>query len=176
MPKACYSIIFLLGFFGCSFAQASVIQSDLSLLSDTELGDADQRAKDPYWNLAWHGRVASYGDPDSQFFIASVYEEGKLVPKDLKKAIEFYSKAAEQGHIESCIRLAHLLPDEALKWYELAANQNDPQSQIKLSQLYESLGDREKADYWLKKALRSLFPDVSDLTTVSPDLKRLRAQ
>ena len=171
MFKIRWSVSFLLGVVGCTCVQAAVIQSDLSLLAD-----ADEKSEDPYWNLTWHGRVASYGDPDSQFFIARVYDEGKLVPQDLRKAIEFYRKAALQGHIESCIRLAHLLPDESIEWYLLAAKQNDPQSQMKLSQLYESLGDKEQAIFWLEKALHNLFPDVDDLTTVSPDLKRLKVQ
>lgn len=134
----------------------------------------DEDTIDPYWDLAWHEKVASYGDPDSQFFMAQVFEQGKLVPKNIKKAIEYYQRAGVQGHIESCLKLGELIPDEAEKWYLSAANQNDAISQIRLSQYYEKTGDKEKAILWLEKAMHILFPDVDDLTTVSPDLKRLK--
>ena len=154
-------------------ANAGVLKSDLSLLKG-DLSQQPEDPTDPYWNLAWHGRLASYGDPDSQFFVAQIYEQGNLVPKDLSKAIDFYKQAAYQGHLESCRKLAELLPEEAEDWFTVAAKLNDPMAQIKLSKLYESRGDREKAIFWLEKAMRILFPETDDLTTVSPDLERLK--
>ena len=153
-------------------AVADFIRSDSLLLSDTVTEDS---TTDPYWNLAWHGRVAAYGDPNSQFFVAQVYEQGKLVPRDLNKALDFYKKAARQGHVESCMHLATLLPEEAEEWYLEAARQNDPQAQLKLSKLYEDRGDIPSAVLWLEKALSYLFPGTDDLTRVSPDLARLKA-
>lgn len=153
-------------------ALGEVLDSDWRLLTDAPMPDAE--TTDPYWNLAWHGKVASYGDPESQFFIAQVYEQGKLVPKNLKKAIDFYKKAAIQDHIESCMSLARLLPDEAEQWYLIAARLNDPQAQIKLSQLYEQQGKNEEAVLWLENALKFMFPNSEDLTRLSPDLKRLK--
>ena len=41
---------------------------------------------------------------------------------------------------------------------------------IKLSQLYESRNRIPEAVVWLEKAMRFLFPNVDDLTMVSPDL------
>ncbi|MDY6407120.1 MAG: tetratricopeptide repeat protein [Pseudomonadota bacterium] len=148
------------------------MHSDLELLEGIPNLESDQT--DPYWDLAWHGRVASYGDPDSQFFVANVYEQGKLVPFNRDKAIEFYQKAARQGHLESCHKLAQLLPSESEKWYLAAARLNDPQAQLKLAQLYRSQGDIPNAVLWMEKAFHLLFPNVSDLTTVSPDLKQLK--
>lgn len=153
-------------------AFGQVLGSDLQLLKDAPTLDIE--TTDPYWNLAWHGKVASYGDPESQFFVAQVYEQGKLVPRNLTKAIEFYKKAALQEHIESCMKLAKILPDEAENWYLIAARLNEPQAQIKLSQFYEEQGKTEDAVLWLEKALKIMFPNVSDLTSVSPDLKRLK--
>jgi tetratricopeptide (TPR) repeat protein len=153
-------------------AFGEVLDSDWQLLKDTPM--LDMETTDPYWNLAWHGKVASYGDPESQFFVAQVYEQGKLVPRNLTKAIEFYKKAALQEHIESCMHLAKLLPEEAENWYLIAARINSPQAQIKLSQLYEKQGKTEEAVLWLEKALKIMFPNTSDLTSVSPDLKRLK--
>ena len=152
--------------------QAEILNTDLRLLKNLPPMEQDQT--DPYWDLAWHTKVAAYGDPNSQFFIAQVYEQGKLVPKSMSKAIQFYKKAAANGHLESCLKLAQLLPEEAEQWYLLAAEQNDPQAQIKLSQLYESQNRIPEAVFWFEKAMRFLFPNTSDLTTVSPDLKRLK--
>ena len=162
----------LLLFFSC-VARADFLASDLGLLENAPNLESD--SADPYWDLAWHGRVASYGDPDSQFFVAKVYEQGKLVPQDISKAIEFYKKAAGQGHLESCHRLAGLLPSESEKWYLTAAHFGDPQAQLKLSHIYRAKGDIQNAVFWMEKALHLMFPDVSDLTTVSPDLKELKS-
>ena len=154
-------------------ARSDYLGSDLVLINDRPPTEND--AVDPYWDLAWHGRVASYGDPDSQFFVAQVYERGQLVPQNIPKAIDYYKKAAAQGHIESLYRLAKLIPSESEKWYKLAADLGDPQAQLKLSKIYEENGDTENAILYLVRALKILFPDATDLEGVSPDLKRLRA-
>jgi len=164
-------VFYLLLIISCT-AQGDFLRSDLELLNSAPSMETDKA--DPYWDLAWHGKVASYGDPNSQFFVAKVYEQGKLVPSNPQKAIEYYEKAARQGHLESCHRLAHLLPSESEKWYLIAANLNDPQAQLKLAQIYREKGDISNAVLWMEKALSLLFPNVSDLTTVSPDLKQLK--
>ena len=153
-------------------ARSDYLGSDLILINDRPLTEND--AADPYWDLAWHGRVASYGDPDSQFFVAQVYEQGQLVPQNIPKAIDYYKKAAAQGHIGSIYQLAKLIPSESEKWYKLAADLGDSQAQLKLSKIYEEKGDIENAVSYLERALKNLFPNSSDLTAVSPDLKRLK--
>ena len=146
--------VFCLFLFLISSVRAEVLNTDLRLLNNVP--PMDQEQSDPYWDLAWHNKVAAYGDPNSQFFIAQVYEQGKLVPKNMSKAIQFYKKAAQNGHLESCLKLAQLLPEEAEQWYLIAAEQNDPQAQIKLSQLYESRNRIPEAVVWLEKAMRFL--------------------
>ena len=165
-------VFYLLLAFSC-IAHADFLRSDLELLAESPTLESD--SADPYWDLAWHGRVASYGDPDSQFFVGAVYEQGKLVPKNLKKAIEFYQKAAVQGHLESCHKLAQLLPSESEKWYLAAAQLGDPQAQLKLAHFYRDRGNIQDSVLWLERALHFMFPDVSDLTTVSPELKELKS-
>jgi len=153
-------------------ARSDYLGSDLSLINDRQINEYD--TVDPYWNLAWHGRVASYGDPDSQFFVAQVYEQGRLVPQNISTAVDYYRKAAAQDHIEAIHRLAQLIPSESEKWYKLAADLGDPQAQLKLSQFYEEQGDIENAILYLERALKNLFPGATDLEAVSPDLKRLK--
>jgi len=43
-------------------------------------------------------REAQEGDPDAQYNLAYIYENGLGVPKDEAKALELYQQAAAQGH------------------------------------------------------------------------------
>jgi TPR repeat protein len=43
-------------------------------------------------------REAREGDPDAQYELAYLYENGLGVPKDETRALELYQQAADQGH------------------------------------------------------------------------------
>lgn len=43
-------------------------------------------------------REAQEGDPDAQYSLAYLYENGLGVPKDEARALELYQQAADQGH------------------------------------------------------------------------------
>ena len=43
-------------------------------------------------------REAQEGDPDAQYNLAYMYENGLGVPKNETKALELYQQAADQGH------------------------------------------------------------------------------
>ena len=43
-------------------------------------------------------REAQAGDPDAQYNLAYLYENGLGVPKNEAKALELYQQAADQGH------------------------------------------------------------------------------
>lgn len=142
---------------------------------------------DEYWDLAWHARLADYGDRESQFIIANVYEQGTQVPRNMKKAVFFYKKAAQNGHLEAMMKLGHLYAEgkliqkdekQSFFWYESAAQKGYTPAQLKISELYQTKKflDYSKAYYWLAKALKTMFPDVSDLESVSPDLKKIAFQ
>lgn len=159
-------ILFVLCWFLSIIVNAKLLSSDYALLNETE--------NNSQFDLAWHSKLAGYGDPESLFFMAQVYEEGKLVPVNLAQAVLLYKKAATQGHLESMLKLANLLPAEQIKWLEEAGKKNYTPAQLKLANLYEDLGQKEQAIYWLERAMRQLFPGVEDLTTVSPKLKELK--
>lgn len=170
MKKKVFCLFLLLS----SSIQAELKHSDLALLNDT----LPEETADPYWELAWHGKVASYGDPDSQFFIARVYEKGELLPKNINQAITYYDKAARQGHLEAAAHLTELFqeshPEKAKEWLIFRAERQDVQAQLKLSKIYEEEQNYQQAVLWLEKALSQLFPLTQDLSDVSPDLIRLR--
>ncbi len=50
-------------------------------------------------------REANAGDPDAQYNLAYLYENGLGLPKDEEKALELYQKAADQGHSEAVYNL-----------------------------------------------------------------------
>jgi len=48
--------------------------------------------------IAQWQREAQAGDPDAQYNLAYLYENGLGVPKNEAKALELYQQAADQGH------------------------------------------------------------------------------
>lgn len=73
--------------------------------------------------------VAERGDPDTQFFVANFYEEGRGVKKDLKQAYEWYNKAANNNHSDAQFKLGLFYQngwgvkkdqDKAKFWYKVA--------------------------------------------------------
>ena len=138
---------------------------------------------DTYWDLAWHAKTASMGDGKSAFILAEAYEQGKYTQKNLKKALHYYKLAAQNGVWEACMKLGTIYtegkwvvpdPDQAVFWYQLAADHNFTPALLKLSDLYEQQGNLPKAVAYLEKAMRLMFPDTADLTTVSPKLRELK--
>jgi len=103
--------------------------------------------------------LAKRGDAGAQFYVASAYEEGRGVKKDINKAIEWYSKAAKNNHNGA---------------------------QYKLGELYEKgLGlkkDNRKAGNWYKKAAangsrlaKARLEKVSSDKKISQSKARLQA-
>lgn len=136
-----------------------------------------------YWDMAWYARMADYGDKDSQFMLAQAYEKGTQVQRDFEKALYFYRQACQNNQPLACMRLGELYQtkqtlkdtNRALSYYTKAAGMDYIPAQLKLSSLYQETEEMTQAYYWLKRALRALFPDVKDLTTVSPELAYLQA-
>ena len=77
-----------------------------------------------------------------------LYEKGKGVKQDLKKAVEWYRKAAEQGHAWGQNNLGELYEagkgvkqdlKKAVEWYRKAAEQGNAWGQNNLGELSVSL-------------------------------------
>ncbi len=47
--------------------------------------------------IEWFIASAEHGNPDSQYFLAIMYQDGTGVQKNDKHAIKMYKKAADQG-------------------------------------------------------------------------------
>lgn len=140
-----------------------------------------------YWDLAWHARLADYGDTESQYIVARAYETGHHTAKNKKKALYFYKTAAQSGHAESANRLGQIFEhgllgetnmDQALFWYDLAGKQDFVPALLAASELCRKgdNADYEKSYTYLKHAMTILFPEVTDLESVSPELADLKKQ
>lgn len=57
--------------------------------------------KDPKLAVKWYALAAAQEDPDGQYNLGSFYETGFGVANDEKTALEWYSKAALNGHVQA---------------------------------------------------------------------------
>jgi TPR repeat protein len=84
-------------------------QSDLAvMLLDGEAGPPDPKAAMPWLVLA-----ADAHHPIAEYRLGRLYEEGTVVTKDLAKAKELYTEAADRGVEEARARLAALKNSES---------------------------------------------------------------
>src|SRR5665811_1486442 len=71
------------------------------------LAFARQRVR-PAWSAAarWWASAAAQEHPRAQFYLATCYDAGHGVRKDLTKAMMLYRSAAENGHVVAQCNLA----------------------------------------------------------------------
>jgi TPR repeat protein len=114
---------------------------------------------------------ADGGNPDAQYKLGSIYEEGLGVPLDKSETVRWYLKAAEQGHALAQGKLARMYVygtgtpksyAEAARWAQKAAEQGDPQGQTVLGAVFwDGLGvqkDVATAIFWTRKAADQEWP------------------
>lgn len=121
-------------------------------------------------------KSAENGKANSQYSIARSYELGKRVKSDNAKAIEWYTKAADQGHVDAAYRLGLIYYKgvggfkinlkKAFKYISQAANKNHKNSQANLAKMYEN-GDgvkrnEELSDYWYEQAFTAKIQPFSE--------------
>lgn len=104
--------------------------------------------------------------PEVQMTMAILYENGMGVMKNIEKAIDWYTKAAERGLIEAQYLLGDLYDtyyyidenyqQKSAKWTEKAAEKGHVKAQYKLSYVYNyGKGvdkDHKQATKWCRKA------------------------
>ena len=110
---------------------------------------------------------ANQGDADAQFNLALLYKHGLEVPQDLKQAVYWYTKAAEQGHANAQYKLGRLYmygygeevqegSKQAAYWLTKAAEQGLVNAQYSLGHMYEyddePPQDYKQAFFWYTKA------------------------
>lgn len=108
---------------------------------------------------------------EDQYELGRRLEQGLGMKANIKKAIEWYAKAAGQGHAAAQSRMGQAYEDgtvvqrdmeEALKWYRLAAAQGHADTQNHLGFLYfvgrRVPHDDQQAEQWLRKAAEQGHP------------------
>jgi hypothetical protein len=114
--------------------------------------------------------LAEQGDPEAQFYLGFMNENGQGVPRNDIEAIGWYRKAADQYHAVAQFRLGNLYASgegtrndsEAAQWYRLAADQGLGAAQFNLGVMYaEGKGvpqDDVLAYMWLNLVVLELPP------------------
>ncbi len=129
-------------------------------------------------------RAADAGDPIAQFELAKLYEKGIGVEVDEVRALELFQAAAAQDlpealndlgfmHYHGALGLPRSL-EQALKYFERAADQRDPEAQFNFAALIDdklvpSKGP-EDAGRYLYAALRSGSSKVLSILQTSPNM------
>ena len=118
--------------------------------------------------------LAKDGDSQAQYILATTYQDGKGVSKDIKKAILWHKKASNGGNLSATKALAILyylgakdLPKDAnmsFGYYLKAARKGDRESAYNVGYMYEngfgSKRDISKAIYWYNISAKSDFVDA----------------
>jgi uncharacterized protein len=90
--------------------------------------------------------LAELGNPNAQFLLALMYDDGDGVALDDGTAIRWYQQAAEQGHSGAQFNLAYMHDHgegtaennlQALRWYTRAAEQGDAAAQMNLALMHD---------------------------------------
>ena len=97
--------------------------------------------------LLFYKKAAAQKKPDACMRLGQLFEEGKLVPKDKK---------------------------EAVLWYTAAARTEFIPAQLRISEIYQQDKNYVPALYWLEKAAGNMFPNEQNLEVLVPDIARLR--
>jgi uncharacterized protein len=130
-------------------------------------GNQDEREKTKWWGKAVDAfRVeAEQGNIVSQNRLADCYTWGWGAKPDIKEAIKWRRKAAEQGDAVAQCKLVDLLQSvknvaEAIIWLNKSAEQGYPPAQVQLGEEYSSghfvaQDYREAAKWWRKAADQS---------------------
>lgn len=117
--------------------------------------------------LRYYTQAANSNIPEYQYRLGQYYYNGTITPKNFGKAEEYFKMAADNGHTQALMSLAHLYETGmgplkkntklALQRYLTAANQGCVEAMLCASRLYETGGggiipDYQKAQEWKQKA------------------------
>ncbi|NDR59029.1 caspase family protein [Aliiruegeria sabulilitoris] len=134
--------------------------------------------------VSWYSRAAEAGDPQAQFELARIYEEGVLVLPDPARAKALYMASADQEYADALNDVGFFYfhgmlgfdPDvsKALEYFERAANQRHPKAQHNFAVLIDrgqvpGKGPEDAANY-LYAALRAGVTEVLVTLQQKPEL------
>ena len=113
---------------------------------------------------AWRP-LAQSGNPNAQFSIGAMYDNGQGVPKDDQQAMFWFLKAADQGDAKAQFNLGNIYAkgedvpkddQKAVFWYRKAADQGFASAERNLGYRYDTgqgvPKDDQRAVFWYRKA------------------------
>lgn len=137
---------------------------------------------DPEKAVEFLERAAAAGSPEAQYELARIFEQGQIVERNPKRALELYQAAADQDFADAVNDLGYLHyngelglspdPQQALRLFERAADLRQPEAQFNFAALIDdgliaTKGPEDAAQY-LYSALRSGDKRVLDILTGRP--------
>ena len=117
--------------------------------------------------LIWLSKSANSGNPRALTKLGSLYIEGKLVTKDADKGLELLKKAAAQNYSPAMVALGDIAltmneQNQAIEWYNKAANQKDATAYLHLAHAYlqekSPIYDVNAGFLWTLKAAQDGLP------------------
>lgn len=122
--------------------------------------------------IAWLGRAAANNSAAANYELGFAHLSGfGGRDKDAKKAVEFYTRAAEGGHpaAQTALGVLHATgtgvdryPATAMEWFRRAAKAGYPAAQNNLGEMYYrgegAQRDYVKAAHWVRKAAEAGHP------------------
>ena len=127
--------------------------------------------------------------PEASHALGLLYERGLGVDQDLRRAVEWYRKAAQSGHAAAQFNLGRLYAlgqgvvrdlTQAARWWLRAADQGNPHALHNLGLMfYAGEGVRQDFDdaaVWLRRAAAHNFPDSEYLLGEMIRLGRVKAR
>ena len=114
-------------------------------------------------------KAANNGNYPAQFDLGSLYNDGTGgMPMDKSIACQWFEKAADNGHFRAMHNTGYCYQagnggkkdsDKAIHYYTLAAEAGLANSQHNLGMLYGTMGNAEKAYFWLRVAQASGYTE-----------------
>jgi len=131
---------------------------------------------------ACYREAALLGYAWAQFNLANLLLYGLGVAQDRRQALDWYVKAAAQGHAKSMNMIGRFYdegwsgppdPDTACDWYRRSAEAGDFRGQFNHATVLLARGQNHTAYHWLKEAVCNGSPDflatVGMALTAQPD-------
>ncbi|NTV13000.1 MAG: trypsin-like serine protease [Desulfobulbaceae bacterium] len=143
----------------------------LGLLANVLVMSTDARSELSASSLEVFRKQAEEGSMYSQLSMGDLYDKGVDVPRDYRKAAEWYTKSAEQGEDEAQYRIGSMYQTgrgvpldyrQASAWYRKAAEQGHWGAQFSLGVMYENgqgfPKDYRQAFVWYLKSAELGYP------------------
>lgn len=128
---------------GSQLSKIALAALALSLMATPAVADV-KAGVDAWGRGEYEGAVKQWRDPalkgdaDAQFNMGQAYKMGRGVKTDLNVALDWYKKAAAQGHLQASDSYGHLLHyqgkiPESLPYLQTSSDRGDPRAQYLLA-------------------------------------------